>query len=98
MLPGRSGEYKAKDFRQGLVCGIVGCVRKARHQWAYPCAINTMTDAPAKPAWFPTCDECDVQLNEALLEVVGVPAHVRLDIIEAYKLIQADAAYEKEVT
>lgn len=92
MIPGRSKPYKRKHFREGLTCGVVGCTRLARHQWAYPCAINTLIE-PDKPAWVAVCDECDLEMNRVLLRIVGIPDHVLVDVINRYKQIQGDGAY-----
>lgn len=94
MIPGAMSQYKARDFAN-LTCGVVGCTRRARHQWAYPCAINTMFTDPSVSAWIPLCDECDLKMNDALLAVVGVPDHVRSDLMTAYRHIQADAAFDR---
>lgn len=92
MIPG-GPRLKRRDFRTGLVCGVVGCVRRARHQWAYPCAVNTMSETPSEPSWLPVCDECDMMLNRRLLEVVGVPPHILEEMLGAYAQIQGDGAY-----
>lgn len=94
MIPGSRKPLRRKAFRKGLRCGVVGCTRRARHQWAYPCAITTMAVKPAAPRWVPVCDDCDIELNRALLAVVGVPKHVIVETIDAYRLIQGDGAYD----
>lgn len=94
MIPGSPVLHRRKEFRKGLVCGVVGCSRRARHQWAYPCAVTTMAKDPALPRWLPVCDECDLELNRALLAAVGVPKHVLVPMIDAYRQIQADGAFD----
>lgn len=96
MIPGRNKPFKRKHFAEegGLSCMVVGCIRRARHQWAYPCAVTTLSDDPAKPVWMVVCDECDVALNETLLRAVGVPEHVLRDLMNAYRQIQADASFD----
>lgn len=95
MIPGSTEPHERKAFRRGLGCGVVGCARRAKHEWAYPCAITTMAAEPAAPRWLPVCDECDIALNRRLLEVVGVPEHVLAQLIDAYRLIQADGAFDR---
>lgn len=92
MIPGRR-RYRRRDFRRGITCGVVGCTRRARHQWAYPCAVTTMASDPLPPAWLAVCDDCDIELNRALLRVVGVPDHALATLLVAYRLVQADRAY-----
>lgn len=93
MIPGKPKPYKRKEFRAGLTCGVVGCTRLARHQWAYPCAINTMLGANDEGTWIALCDECDLEMNRRLLEVVGIPHHVLDDVMARYRMVQGDAAY-----
>lgn len=93
MIPGKVGKYKKEAFRQGMDCGVVGCTRLARHQWAYPCAINTLISPNGKPVHIALCDECDLEMNRKLLEVVGVPFHVLEVVMERYKSVQGDGAY-----
>ncbi len=94
MIPGKSEPHVRTDFQAGLDCGVAGCTRRARHEWAYPCAVTTMADDPAAPRWLPVCDECDLELNRVLLSVVGVPAHVLGPLLAAYRQIQADGAFD----
>lgn len=94
MIPGSPKSHTKTEFRKGLNCGVLGCTRKARHEWAYPCAVTTLADDPAVPRWLPVCDECDVELNRKLLEVVGVPQHILEDLLSAYRQIQADGAFD----
>jgi len=94
VIPGRRKLYTLRHFRRGLRCGIVGCTRRARHQWAYPCAVRTMAADPRPPRWLAVCDECDLLLNRVLLAAMGVPPHVLDELIGAYRLIQADGAFD----
>lgn len=93
MIPGRHKALKPEDFREGLTCEVVGCVRIARHQWAYPCAINTLIKPNGKGTWVILCDECDLVMNDVLLRTLGIPPHVMEDVMHRYKMVQGDSAY-----
>jgi len=92
MIPGKTKPYTKAEFRAGMTCGVVGCTRLARHEWHYPCAINTMLEPNSPGTRIALCDECDLEMNRKLLEVVGVPPHILELIMQRYKSVQGDMA------
>jgi len=85
-----------EEWRTGKVrCGRPGCLRRASHEWAYPCAINTLFD-DQEPLWIPLCDRCDSLMNVTLLRVVGVPEDILTTIMSQYEVIQGDLGFDKD--
>lgn len=94
MIPGSHTRYKRKDFKSGeLTCARPGCIRRARHQWSAPCAINTIFQNNDQTVWVPLCDECDILMNEVMLRAFGYPEDIVHDLIAKYRMIQGDGAW-----
>jgi len=91
MLAGTKRTRSIREFRGSITCEVVGCSRRARHQWAYPCAVTTFEGTDAR--WIAVCDECDLELNRVLLEAVGVPFRIVEELLEAYGQVQGDIAF-----